>query len=139
MIGRFKIIFCIIFSLCLFSCNNEDEVNNKENTKTKSNTAEVNAKEKNILKNKIYFFYQDGCYHCHDAIEYIESNYKDLPLIAINIADKSGYKLFIKCVEKFNLGNRVGTPLFWMNDNFVMGWSAENKALFDEYVKDFIK
>lgn len=91
----------------------------------------------NLLPNKIYFFYQNTCQHCHDALQHINSLQKDLPIIAINIADNSGYQLFVKCAKKFNLGNNIGTPLFCIGDKYIMGWSNENAKLFDEYTKNF--
>lgn len=124
---KINIILLFILSLFVVACDNQ------------SNSVNENDKEivqQELLPNKIYFFYQNSCPHCHDAADYIFEKYKDLPIVSINIANAGSYDLFMQCVKKFNLGTQVGTPLFCISDKYIMGWSVENKALFDIYVKD---
>lgn len=89
--------------------------------------------------NKIYFFYQDGCPHCHYAIEYVNKTYPDLAMERVNIATPRGFELFTQCVRKFKLGDKVGTPLFCMGDNYIMGWSPALQQKFDNQLKEFVK
>lgn len=92
-----------------------------------------------LQANKIYFFYQDGCPHCHYAIEYVNKTHPNLAMEQVNIATPRGFELFVQCVRKFKLGDKVGTPLFCMGDNYVMGWSKALQQKFDNQIKDFIK
>ena len=69
----------------------------------------------------------------------MQKNYPNLAMERLNVRTKHGYNLFVKCVNKFDLGNEVGTPLFCMGKNYLMGWDTSYQAKFDEYVKPFIK
>ncbi len=92
-----------------------------------------------LQANKIYFFYQDGCPHCHYADEYVNKTYPELKIEKVNIANPRGFELFVQCVRKFKLGDKVGTPLFCMGDNYVMGWSPALQQKFDNHLKAFVK
>ncbi len=92
-----------------------------------------------ISNDKIYFFYSNSCPHCHEALEYINKKYSDLPISLVNVANPKGYDLFIACAQKFNLGNQIGTPLFCMGDNHLMGWAPEYESRFDQYARPFMK
>ena len=87
----------------------------------------------------VYFFYQDGCPHCHYADEYIKKAYPDLKMERVNIAAPRGFELFVQCVRKFKLGDKVGTPLFCMGNNYVMGWSSALQQKLDNQLKKFAK
>ncbi|MBE6447969.1 MAG: hypothetical protein E7018_01550 [Alphaproteobacteria bacterium] len=91
-----------------------------------------------IRSDKIYYFYQTSCPHCHHALAYIKQKHPSLNIEKINIANKAGFDKFLRCAQKFHLtdGN-LGTPLFCMGDRYIMGWSTENQAKFDEYAKPF--
>lgn len=104
-----------------------------------SSAAKNNAIETQISPNKIYFFFSDTCRHCHDALAYINKTYPDLSLSMTNVNNPGGYELFLKCAQKFKLGRMLGTPLFCMGDNYLMGWSPEYESKFDEYVRPFVK
>lgn len=103
---------------------------------------EKNAQAENeIAADKLYFFYSDGCPHCHHAMDYINAKYKNkkLNMEKVDVATPEGYLLLFKCAEKFNLGRSIGTPLFCMGDNYLMGWSSEYESKFDAYAKPFLK
>ncbi len=92
-----------------------------------------------IAPDKIYFFFSNTCPHCHDALNYLNKKYPNLEISMTNVGNPEGFELFVKCARKFNLGNQIGTPLFCMGENHLMGWSPESEKEFDEYVKPFIK
>lgn len=92
-----------------------------------------------ISPDKVYFFYSNSCPHCHDALEYINQKYPKLKMTMVNVANADGRELFLRCAQKFNLGRYLGTPLFCMGDNHIMGWSPEYQAEFDRYVEPFLK
>lgn len=91
-----------------------------------------------IENNKIYFFYSNSCPHCHDAIAYLNKYHPNLKLSMENVSTQRGYELLFKCAKKFRLGNQIGTPLFCMGDKYIMGWSEQNAAQFEEYVKPYL-
>ena len=101
-----------------------------------------NAKDVNdvvISENEIYFFYSNGCSHCHHALEYMNKKHPELNINMVDVAERSGYNLFKECAEKHNLGNQLGTPLFCMGDKSLMGWGGQSSKIFDEYAAPFYK
>lgn len=95
------------------------------------------TKEIEIDNGKIYFFFSETCPHCHDALRYIKQAHPDLHFTMVDVADPQGYKLFVKCARKFKLGHNIGTPLFCMGNNYLMGWAPEYETRFDQYTKPF--
>lgn len=93
----------------------------------------------NVLESdKIYNFYQPSCPHCHEAINYINAKYPNVKMELVNITSgHDNYNLFMQCAKKFRLGREIGTPLFCMGNQYIMGWSQQQQEEFDEYVKDF--
>lgn len=99
---------------------------------------QVAAAAEEIAPEKIYLFYSNSCPHCHDAIEYLNKNYPDLKVTMVNVANRQGYELFARCAQKFKLGRMIGTPLFCMGNDYLMGWSPETANRFDVLVKPFL-
>lgn len=99
-----------------------------------------NTPEQGVLQpDKIYFFYSQTCPHCHDALKYINKKYPGLQLSMINVSNASGMDLLLRCAKKFKLGRNIGTPLFCMGDEYIMGWAPEYEKKFDDAVKPFLK
>lgn len=96
------------------------------------NTASIND-------NEIYFFFYDGCPYCHHAMEYINKKYPNLEMTKVDVYDTKGYKQFEACAEKFDLGEKAGTPLFCMGKHYILGWSKNTEKKFDLYVRPFLK
>ncbi len=115
-----NILRIFAFVLCLTACNKPQD-------------------EFTFAPDKVYFFYANSCPHCHDALDEINKKYPKLSLSMINVANNQGYELLLKCAQKFNLGNRIGTPLFCMGDKYLMGWSPEIAKQFDRDIKPFLK
>lgn len=115
--------------LLVTACDNKQET---------SQTSEE-VVQKVLEADKVYFFYYDACPYCHDALDYVNKKYPDLEITMVNISNKPGYELFVKCAQKFDLGRNIGTPLFCMGDKHLMGWSPHSEKEFDEFVKPFVK
>ncbi len=93
--------------------------------------------EETLSHDKIYFFSYDGCPYCHQAEDFINKNYPRLKIEKMDIHKPGGMYLLRKCAEKFKLGRNVGTPLFCMGDDYIMGWSEEMQERFIELSKPF--
>jgi len=89
-------------------------------------------------KDKIYFFYQTACSHCHEAAKYIKNKYPNLTMVTLDVRQGNNLALLQKAAQKYNLNEQVGTPLICFGDNHIMGWDEQNKRLFDMFVKPFI-
>lgn len=112
-----------------------EKASDKQSVETQTATQDVSQQQ--LDSDKIYFFYSNTCPHCHDALEYLNSKYPDLELTMVNVGTPDGYNLLIESARKFNLGNMIGTPLFVMGDEHLMGWAPEYEAKFDTYVRKF--
>ena len=112
-----------------------EKASDKQSAETQTATQDVSQQQ--LDSDKIYFFYSNTCPHCHDALEYLNNKYPDLELTMINVGTPDGYNLLIESARKFNLGNRVGTPLFVLGDKHLMGWAPEYAKDFDLLVKEF--
>lgn len=117
-----KIMICLFAIFLITACDNSSRV--------------VGSEE--LAADKVYFFYSNNCPHCHQALEYINKKYPHLKLSMVNVANPSGYRLFVQCARKFQLGNQIGTPLFCMGDQHLMGWSSQSEEQFDQNIKPFI-
>ncbi|MCM1324453.1 MAG: hypothetical protein NC218_10030 [Acetobacter sp.] len=92
-----------------------------------------------LAKDKIYFFTHTGCPYCEMAEKHIAQNRSNAAIEVISIDKPEGFYLFKKCAEKFKLGKNIGTPLFCIGDEYLMGWSTENQQRFDELSSKFIQ
>ena len=92
-----------------------------------------------IPDDEIFVFTQKRCPHCHTAEAYLKEAYPDLQVQIKEISRRENMKLFFACGKKFNLDrSQMGTPLFCMGDNYVMGWSPAEQMKFDAYVQKFL-
>ncbi len=99
-----------------------------------------NTAEKEVCDGqKIYFFYQTACPHCHDAAKYIKNKYPHLAIEAIDVNKDNNMALLQKAAKKYEITERMGTPLICFGDNHIMGWSEQNKRLFDMFVQPFLQ
>jgi glutaredoxin len=87
---------------------------------------------------QIYFFYQTSCSHCHEAAKYIKNKYPHLNIMALDVQQKKNFALLQKAAHKYQVSDRIGTPLICFGDEYIMGWSERNKRLFDLYVQPFL-
>ena len=98
------------------------------------------CEKKELFKhNTVYLFWQDGCVHCHDAIKHIQANHPNMNIEMLNIKETNAREKLIQAVKEFNLSNQIGTPLFVMNKEILMGWSKETQNKFDLNAQMFQK
>ena len=99
----------------------------------------TSSSEDDLSKDKIYFFYQTTCPHCHDHPAYIKKNYPTLKMRALDIKLPGNMRLFEKAVKRYKISGPTGTPLLLMGDNYLMGWSESEQMKFDLYVKPYLE
>ena len=138
-----KYFLCSFLGLLALSLVGCDDQNSAQKNDTQivdqTNTKQFSPIAPSSLNNdQIFLFYSDGCPHCHDAEKYLSEKYADLPIVRVNIGYEEGFELFKQCAQKFNLGRMIGTPLFCMGENYIMGWGGGSDKKFDSYVQDFI-
>lgn len=93
-----------------------------------------------ISDNEIYVFIQRGCSHCKAAEKYLKEKHPDLKLQLKDISEPGNLKLFFACGAKFKLNKvTMGTPLFCMGKNYILGWSFAEQQKFETYVQDFLQ
>lgn len=93
---------------------------------------------KNQEDGKIYLFYSDACPHCHEAMAYLDQKHQDWPVERIDVNTPKGREMIFKYARKFKLGDRLGTPLFVIGDNYVMGWSQSDARRFDRLAERYL-
>ncbi len=92
-----------------------------------------------IRDDEIYVFVQKGCRHCTAAEEFLKKKYPDLKVQIRDISETNNRMMFFGCGAKFGLNrSSMGTPLFCMGKNHILGWSYDNEKAFNEYVRDFL-
>ena len=120
----FKVLM-VLGTLLLGACQQEE-------------ASAVVSQTNDISDQKVYFFYQTTCPHCHHAAAYITQKYPNLKMVNLDVRTKQNFDLFLKCAKKFNLPqNSLGTPLICMGNHYIMGWSDADANKFDIYVRRF--
>lgn len=101
--------------------------------------AGCNQAENNIPQDKVYFFYSNGCPHCHDALAYIDQKYPSAKVAMVNVSTPGGYEMLLKFSRAYKLSGNIGTPLITFGNNYLMGWGTDSGKKFDEYVQPFLQ
>lgn len=97
------------------------------------------SSDNDLSKDKIYFFYQTTCPHCHDAAAYIKKNYPNLKITSLDIKLPGNMRLFEKSIKNYKISGSAGTPLLIMGDHYLMGWDESERMKFDLYVKPYLE
>ena len=92
----------------------------------------LGACDKNVAdcSDKIYLFWQQGCSHCHHAIDFIDEKYPNLPVEKLDLAKESSRAKLIQIAHKYHLSDQIGTPLFVFDGEVMMGWSPSVQEKF---------
>ena len=92
-----------------------------------------------IQDDKIYVFIQSGCPHCWAAEKYLKEKHPNLKVELRDISEERNRMMFFGCGAKFGLNKlKMGTPLFCMGKNYILGWDSTSEKVFDDYAKDFL-
>lgn len=104
--------------LCVAACDDGDEVIN-------------------LSKEEAFFFFQEGCSHCHVAADYVKEHHPDMRIKALDIKMPGNRRLFERAIKNYKIKGAAGTPLICFGQNYIMGWSDVDPIRFDEYAKDY--
>ena len=91
-----------------------------------------------LMPDKPYLFYSDGCPHCHEAQEFLNKKYPGLKIVKVSVDNQAGMRLMSQCARKFKLGRQTGIPLFCLGDKYIVGWSRRYEQKFHNYIKPFL-
>lgn len=92
----------------------------------------------------IYLFWSDGCYHCHDFLEFINEELEDygskIKMRSYETSNESNYNLEQKVAKFFNI-KAPGVPLIVIGENTIYGFGEDNEeqileAIDEEYSSD---
>ena len=95
--------------------------------------------EKDNMNSDIVIFSQKGCPHCVHAMAFINGELKktfpDISVAEYDINEnRHNYELFAHTARRFQLGDRIGTPLIVVGDNYIMGWTTENQNKLTQFI-----
>ena len=83
----------------------------------------------NIHKNELSIFVQDGCIHCQHAEEFFNNNkFDNINVVYYNLKDRDSLAFLFKNITRLNIPqSELGTPIFVLDNNYIIGFSEESK------------
>lgn len=89
-----------------------------------------------IPSDTLVVFSKTGCYHCHDALAFINSTvktkYPNLPVLVWDVDQDSNLARLLAVAKHYRIStNRLGTPVLLFNGKIMIGWEPryEEKLL----------
>lgn len=85
---------------------------------------------KNINKDNLLVFVQDGCPHCAHAEDFLNNaNIESVNVVYHNLKNKNSLALLFQNITRLNIPkDQLGTPIFIFNDKYIIGFGEEKKA-----------
>ena len=87
-----------------------------------------------VHQNELMVFVQDGCGHCREAEKFLDSEsiknkYNNITINYYNLKNNSSINLLFEIANRLNIPiSQIGTPTFVMNDNYIIGFSENDKT-----------
>ena len=86
-----------------------------------------------IPQNTLVVFTKTGCYHCHDAMTYIDTTvkkqYPSLPILNWDVDHDNNLARLISVAKYYHIPtDRLGTPTLLYNGQILVGWSPKHEA-----------
>ena len=83
-----------------------------------------------IPSDTLVIFSKTGCYHCHDALTFINGpfreQYPQLPILILDIDQNNNLaKLFALAKYHRIPDKKLGTPFLFYNGKFLIGWEPQ--------------
>ena len=89
-----------------------------------------------IPQNTLVVFTKTGCYHCHDAMAFIngtvKKQYPAIPVSNLDIDQGDNWARLLAVAKHYRIpNNRIGTPVLLFNGQIIIGWDEryEQKLL----------
>jgi len=98
------------------------------------------AQEKEV---RLYLFHQDGCPHCADEIEFLESiedKYPTLEIVKYEISNNEmNYNFFVKVIQKTKIPHRGGVPFTLIGTDYYEGFNETTEDSLRKSIDKFMK
>lgn len=89
-------------------------------------------------KKEVVIFSQP-CHFCDalkkDLKDSLIKEYPDVKFTVLDIRNSNNRRLLDKYARQHDLRGDIGLPLLFIGENYLMGWSEENKAKFKENIE----
>ena len=91
-----------------------------------------------IHKNELSIFVQDGCIHCQRAEEFFNNNkFDNINVVYYNLKDRDSLAFLFKNITRLNIPqSELGTPIFVLDNNYIIGFSEESKNALLNLIKN---
>ena len=83
-----------------------------------------------IPQNTLVVFTKTGCYHCHDAMTFINNTvkkqYPALPVLDLDVDQDNNLARLLAVAKHYRIPtDRLGTPVLLLNDQILIGWGPK--------------
>ncbi len=99
-----------------------------------------NSRSDQQPSNELMVFVQDGCLHCEHAEEFLAINagkYKDINVVFYNLKNRDAQVLLFKNISRLDIPqDGLGTPIFIMGDEYIVGFGENEKSNLIQLLKE---
>ena len=93
-----------------------------------------------IPQNTLVVFTKTGCYHCHDAMAFINDDvkkqYPALPILNLDVDRDDNLARLLAVTKHYRIPtNQVGTPVLLFNGQILIGWDER----YEQKLMDIVK
>jgi len=83
-----------------------------------------------IPQNTLVVFTKTGCYHCHDAMTFINNTvkkqYPALPVLDLDVDQDNNLARLLAVAKHYRIPtDRLGTPVLLLNGQILIGWGPK--------------
>lgn len=93
---------------------------------------------KDIDKNELSVFVQDGCIHCEHAENFLNNNkFDNIKVVFYNLKDNASLNYLFKQVSRLNIPKEnLGTPILVFGDKYIIGFGEPEKTMLIEMINE---
>ena len=107
-------------------------LNSKYNSKININS------NQDVDKNELSVFIQDGCIYCEHAENFLKNNkFDNIKVVFYNLKDNTSLNYLFKQISRLNIPkDNLGTPIFVLDDKYIIGFGEPEKAMLIEIINE---